>query len=312
MPTRGPGPCPWCCSRPARARSPGWRGWRRGPTTIWSSRSAPASCWPGWAPTLRWPASAARRTGTSRGSSKASPKPSSSLTPAGASPTSTRWRAGDFRAGGLRPRRGRRQALLAGPVPPGQGQRGAPQMFRAMNEHVPVTFETYYAPWDAWYRGRIDPMPDGGLAGYFQDVTESKRADEALRRSEERSPVLRAGPDRQCHHHGGQGVSGSQRRTVPAPRSQSGGVARDVVETAHPPGRPGRNEGPLGRRLVRGNGRVHGGEAVGTPGRTGHRHHGFGQAGATRGRLGRLRAGAVQDVTDASVPSKPCGRAGRC
>ena len=41
--------------------------------------------------------------------------------------------------------------------PGDKGNVGAPHIFGAMNEHVPVTFETYYAPWDAWYRGRNRP-----------------------------------------------------------------------------------------------------------------------------------------------------------
>jgi PAS domain S-box-containing protein len=39
--------------------------------------------------------------------------------------------------------------------------------------------------WDAWYSVRVDPLPGGGLAN-FQDIIARKRADEALRESEER------------------------------------------------------------------------------------------------------------------------------
>ncbi|MEX0805485.1 MAG: response regulator [Candidatus Binatia bacterium] len=57
---------------------------------------------------------------------------------------------------------------------------------RAMTERVPVTFESYYAPWRRWYSNRVYPLPDGGLANYFQDITVRKQAEEKLRESEER------------------------------------------------------------------------------------------------------------------------------
>ena len=59
-------------------------------------------------------------------------------------------------------------------------------MFHAMTCREPVAFENYYAPWDAWQSARVDPLPDGGLANYFQDITARKRAEAALRESEER------------------------------------------------------------------------------------------------------------------------------
>jgi PAS domain S-box-containing protein len=62
----------------------------------------------------------------------------------------------------------------------------ARQVLRAMTERVPVAFENYYEPWDSWQFSRFDPLPDGGLANYYQDITARKRAEEALRDSEER------------------------------------------------------------------------------------------------------------------------------
>jgi PAS domain S-box-containing protein len=62
----------------------------------------------------------------------------------------------------------------------------ARQMERAMNERVPVAFETYFAPWDCWHQCRFDPLPNGGIANYFQDITESKRAEERVCAHEQR------------------------------------------------------------------------------------------------------------------------------
>jgi PAS domain S-box-containing protein len=54
-----------------------------------------------------------------------------------------------------------------------------------MDENVAVTFEPYYPPHDRWYEVNAYPSPDG-LSVYFRDVTGRKRAEEALRESEER------------------------------------------------------------------------------------------------------------------------------
>jgi PAS domain S-box-containing protein len=62
----------------------------------------------------------------------------------------------------------------------------ARHMLRAMTERVPVAFESNWVPWDTWYFCRFDPLPDGGLANHFRDITQQRRAESALRRSEER------------------------------------------------------------------------------------------------------------------------------
>jgi PAS domain S-box-containing protein len=62
----------------------------------------------------------------------------------------------------------------------------AAQLRRAMSEQVPVALESYYLPWRRWYSFRVYPLPEGGLANYFQDITSEKQAQEKLRQSEER------------------------------------------------------------------------------------------------------------------------------
>lgn len=51
---------------------------------------------------------------------------------------------------------------------------------QAMAEQAPITIEDYYAPWDRWFENRIFPSPDA-LYIFFQDITERKRSEQALR-----------------------------------------------------------------------------------------------------------------------------------
>lgn len=46
---------------------------------------------------------------------------------------------------------------------------------RCMTERVPVSFQSYYAPRDAWTDQRVNPTADGGIAVFFHDITEAKR-----------------------------------------------------------------------------------------------------------------------------------------
>ena len=55
---------------------------------------------------------------------------------------------------------------------------------RAMLERVPVVEELYYAPLREWVENRWYPTDDGGLVTYQRYVTEQKRSEAALRRSE--------------------------------------------------------------------------------------------------------------------------------
>ena len=56
---------------------------------------------------------------------------------------------------------------------------------RAMEQRTPVEFEYYFEPWGRWYRHRAFPQPGDGLAVYVQDSTDSRKAEQVLRRSEQ-------------------------------------------------------------------------------------------------------------------------------
>jgi PAS domain S-box-containing protein len=56
---------------------------------------------------------------------------------------------------------------------------------RAVAEQVPVQFEYYYEPWDAWFQNKAYPTRDGGLSVFYHDITARKRTEEALRRARE-------------------------------------------------------------------------------------------------------------------------------
>jgi PAS domain S-box-containing protein len=54
---------------------------------------------------------------------------------------------------------------------------------RALTTQRPVVLENWFEPWNRWFENRI--FPDGdGLSIYFSDITERRRAQEALRDSE--------------------------------------------------------------------------------------------------------------------------------
>jgi PAS domain S-box-containing protein len=60
------------------------------------------------------------------------------------------------------------------------------QLRRVASEQVTREFQGYHEGWGRWYENRAFPMPEGGVAIYFRDVTERRHAETALRRSEDR------------------------------------------------------------------------------------------------------------------------------
>ena len=56
---------------------------------------------------------------------------------------------------------------------------------RAMQERIPLEFDYYYEPLENWFQYRVYPQPDGGIAMYARDITETRKTEQALRNSEQ-------------------------------------------------------------------------------------------------------------------------------
>lgn len=61
---------------------------------------------------------------------------------------------------------------------------------RAMSERIPVHFENYYQPWDRWYDVRISPAGKDGISIFYQDISDRKQIEQAMRESENRFRTL--------------------------------------------------------------------------------------------------------------------------
>ena len=64
------------------------------------------------------------------------------------------------------------------------------QMRRAATERVPVTYEAFYEPGASWAVMSCFPLPDGGLATQWRDITIRRRAEENARYLARASEVL--------------------------------------------------------------------------------------------------------------------------
>jgi PAS domain S-box-containing protein len=51
-------------------------------------------------------------------------------------------------------------------------------------------FENFYEPWGRWFHNRCFPRAGGGMSVYFQDITERKHSEAALKSSEEKYRAL--------------------------------------------------------------------------------------------------------------------------
>ncbi len=65
-----------------------------------------------------------------------------------------------------------------------EGTEAERQFRKAMEERVPVEFEFYFEPWASYFVNRIYPSPDNGIALYSREISETKKAEDALRKAE--------------------------------------------------------------------------------------------------------------------------------
>jgi signal transduction histidine kinase len=54
---------------------------------------------------------------------------------------------------------------------------------RAMEQRVALEFEYYYEPLAGWFQVNVYPLPDEGIIMYARDITESRKSEEALKKS---------------------------------------------------------------------------------------------------------------------------------
>lgn len=56
---------------------------------------------------------------------------------------------------------------------------------RAMEQRLALEFEYYYEPLAGWFRVQAYPLPDEGIILYAREITEARKTEEALRKSEQ-------------------------------------------------------------------------------------------------------------------------------
>lgn len=56
---------------------------------------------------------------------------------------------------------------------------------QAMELRVPLEFEYFYAPLESWFQCRVYPQPGEGIIVYARDISEARKTEQALRKSEQ-------------------------------------------------------------------------------------------------------------------------------
>ncbi|UWZ82550.1 PAS domain-containing sensor histidine kinase [Occallatibacter riparius] len=59
-------------------------------------------------------------------------------------------------------------------------------LVECLHTHQPTTVEGCYRPWNRWFSVRNYPTPDGGVATFFQDITERRQTEDQLSEQRER------------------------------------------------------------------------------------------------------------------------------
>ncbi|MBI5739396.1 MAG: PAS domain S-box protein [Nitrospirae bacterium] len=59
---------------------------------------------------------------------------------------------------------------------------GTHALLRTLTERVPTEAENFYEAWHRWFAVRNYPTPDGGVAMFFDDITERKLAEDEIKR----------------------------------------------------------------------------------------------------------------------------------
>jgi PAS domain S-box-containing protein len=75
--------------------------------------------------------------------------------------------------------------------PAGKESESARQFQRVMTDRVSAEFENFYEPWKRWYSVRAYPVEDGGIAVYFQDITQRKELETERQQLLSREAALR-------------------------------------------------------------------------------------------------------------------------
>jgi PAS domain S-box-containing protein len=73
--------------------------------------------------------------------------------------------------------------------PEGVGQLFQKKYEKVMQERISISMEEHYPPYDKWFENRIFPT-ENGISIFFQDITNRKKAEIALKESEEKFRIL--------------------------------------------------------------------------------------------------------------------------